>query len=121
MLNKLVLFLKIRKFYKTFGEVLGSNFITKLSDITDDNLYDVMFDINEVRSGYELEYDEDEMTTYLNELYAQVVKFRDKSPLTLNSILFNICNTNKNGFYELRRGTKPIYKLAQWLYKKGVI
>lgn len=118
---KLVLFYKIRKLYNIFGEVLNSNFINKLSDITYDNLGDVLFDINEVRGGYELEYDEDEMTTYLNDLYTQIEKFRDKSPLALNSVLFNICNTKKNGFYELRRGTAPIYKLAQYLYKKGVI
>ena len=36
----------------------------------------------------------------------------------LNKILFHICNTKK---HELRRGTRLIYKLAVWLYKKGVI
>lgn len=78
MMNKVLLYLRVRKFYKTFGEILGSNFITKLSDITYDNLHDVLFDINEIRAEYELEYDEYGMTTYLNRLYAQVVSFLTK-------------------------------------------
>lgn len=117
-MNKILLYIKIRRFYSVYGEVLGSNFINKLSDMTNDNLFDVMFDINEVVEGYGYEDTED-----LEMLYAQIHKFRfhKEYPLTLNTILFNICNKKVNGFHELRRGTKPIYKLAQWLYKKGVI
>lgn len=48
IIKKLHLFFSIKKFYKTFGEVVGSNFITKLSDMTDDNVVSVIFDINEV-------------------------------------------------------------------------
>jgi hypothetical protein len=92
---KLVLFFKIHKFYNTFGEVVGSNFITKLSDMTVDNLFDVMFDINEVVEGYDHEDTED-----LEMLYAQIHEFR---------------------YHEFRKGTAPIYKLAQYLYKKGGI
>lgn len=48
MLTKIILFYQIRKFYNIFGEEVGENFITKLSDVTNDNLNDVLFDINEV-------------------------------------------------------------------------
>ena len=118
-MNKLLLYIKIRKFYNIFGSVVGANFITKLSDMSVCDVYDVLFDINEALEGYDDEADE--MTIWLNKLQCQILDYCDKEPLTLNSILFNICNTKKNGFYELRRGTKPIYAFAQWLYKKGVI
>lgn len=73
-MNKILLYIKIRKFYKDFRYYVGKPFITKLSDMTSNNLYDVLFDIDEVRNGYELEYDEDEMMVYLNKLYAQITK-----------------------------------------------
>jgi hypothetical protein len=111
MLNKLILFIQIKQFYKVFGEIVGSNFITELSDITHDNLYDVMFDINEVLDTYG--YDD----VWLTKLFNRVAKFSDHS---FNDLLFNICNKKVHGFYELRPYTKPVYKLAQWLYKKGV-
>lgn len=53
IIKKLQLYFSIKKFYKIFGEEVGSNFITKLSDITDDNLFSVGFDINEVLQGYQ--------------------------------------------------------------------
>lgn len=117
-MNKILLYFKIRKFYNIFGEVVGENFITKLSDMTADNVWDVLFDINEV-----LDEETDDMNIWLKKLYAQIheLHYHLTYPLDLNIILFNICNKKVNGFYELRRGTKPIYKLAQWLYKKGVI
>ena len=49
MLTKIRLFIQIRKFYKLFGSEVGESFITKLSDMTTDNVYDVLFDINEIR------------------------------------------------------------------------
>ena len=48
MLNKIILFFSIKKFYKTFADIVGANFITKLSDMTTDNVVSVTFDINEV-------------------------------------------------------------------------
>ena len=48
LIKKLHLFFSIKKFYKTYGDIVGSNFITKLSDMTDDNVMSVTFDINEV-------------------------------------------------------------------------
>lgn len=39
----------------------------------------------------------------------------------LNKILFHICNKKVDGFYTARPHTELIYKLAYWLYKKGVI
>lgn len=113
MLTKIRLFHQIQKFYQIFGEEIGTSFITKLSDMTTDNVHDVLFDISEIREVS----DED---PWLDNLQNQVIKFCYKSPITINTILFNICNTKKHGFYELRRGTKPIYKFAQWLYKKGI-
>ena len=53
MLTKIILFFQIRKFYYIFGEEIGDNFITKLSDMTDDNVMSVVFDINEVLEAYE--------------------------------------------------------------------
>lgn len=115
-MNKILLYIKIRKFYNTFGEVLNSHFITKLSDMTADNLQDVLFDIQEVLGAYD---DETEpMTIWLRALFAQIHKFHYhlEFPLTLNTILFNICNKKVNGFHERR----PHTELIQWLYKKGV-
>ena len=48
MLIKIILFFQLKAFYKTFADVVGSNFITKLSDMTTDNVVSVTFDINEV-------------------------------------------------------------------------
>lgn len=47
-MKKLLLYFSIKKFYKTFADVVGPNFITKLSDMTTDNVMSVTFDINEV-------------------------------------------------------------------------
>lgn len=51
-MRKLILFFSIKKFYKLFAEEVGSNFITKFSDMTIDNVMSVIFDINEVLEGY---------------------------------------------------------------------
>ena len=113
-MKKLHLYFSIKKFYKTFSDIVGANFITKLSDMTTDNVYSVLFDINEVLDDYD-----DEMTAWLKKLQHQIYNYCEPS-IDLNKILFHICNTKKNGFYELRKGTMPIYKFAVWLYKKGV-
>jgi hypothetical protein len=52
-MNKILLYIKIRKFYKLFAEEVGANFITKLSDMTTDNVMSVTFDINEILETYE--------------------------------------------------------------------
>ena len=53
MLIKIILFFQIKKFYKTFAEEVGSNFITKFADMTTNNVMSVIFDINEVLPSYE--------------------------------------------------------------------
>lgn len=84
MLTKIKLYYQIRKFYKMFGTELGSNFITKLSDITNDNLFDVLFDINEVLDAnancfYEEAYAID---VWLNKLQSQITDFRNGKDTT---------------------------------------
>lgn len=49
---KFILFFQIRKFYNIFAEEVGSNFITKFSDMTTDNVMSVIFDINEIFEAY---------------------------------------------------------------------
>jgi hypothetical protein len=113
---QIILKYQINKFYHIFWEVLDYDCEFKVHNLGYNDLTDVLFDIHEILDGYD--YDEtDDIVIWLDKLYDQIIKFRDKEPLTLNSILFHICNS-KNG---LRKGTQPIYKLAQWLYKKGVI
>lgn len=76
MLTKIKLYYKINKFYDIFGEYIGSNFINKLSDITKDNLYDVLFDLNEVLTVYE--EDPNSMTVWLKTLYTQIINFCER-------------------------------------------
>jgi hypothetical protein len=71
MLTKIRLFMQIRKFYKIFGSEVGASFITKLSDMTTDNVYDVLFDINEIR-----EVSDDD--AWLDQLQNQLFHFCDK-------------------------------------------
>ena len=87
MLTKIKLFYQIRKFYKIYGTELGSNFINTLSDITNNNLHDVLFDINEVlkanstcffREAYELD-------VWLNKLKAQIKAYRCRKPMQIVS------------------------------------
>ena len=73
MFKKIILFYQVRKFYKIFGEEVGDNFITKLSDITNNNLNDVLFDINEVY--YE---DANPMTAWLDRLRAKIYNYIEK-------------------------------------------
>lgn len=72
MFKKIRLFYQIRKFYKIFGTVVGQNFITKLSDMTVDNVHDVFFDLNEVIDDYD-----DEMTDWLCKFRNQILDYCD--------------------------------------------
>ena len=85
MLTKIKLYYQIREFYNIFGKYLGSNFINNLSDITKDNLYDVLFDLNEVLEGYE--GCTDPMTTWLNNLYTTILNYCDRKPNTKKIII----------------------------------
>ena len=82
MLNKIKLFCQIRKFYNIFGEYVGENFITKLSEMTNDNVHDVLFDINEV-----LEDDHDDMTLWLKKLRRNIRRYNEPKPLTLVDVI----------------------------------
>ena len=70
MLTKLILFCQIKRFYNIFGDVIGERFIANLSEMTNDNLYDVLFDLNEALEMY----DEvaDSMCTWLEKLYCKI-------------------------------------------------
>ena len=71
MLKRIALFVQIKKFYKLFGAKVGSSFITKLTDMTADNVHDVIFDVDQIYD----EYDEYEMTVWLYELRRKVINF----------------------------------------------
>lgn len=73
MLTKIRLFYQIRKFYQIFGSVVGGNFINKLSDMTAENVHDVLFDINEVADDYD-----NDMTAWLCKLQHQILDYCDK-------------------------------------------
>lgn len=87
MLTKIKLYYRIRHFYSIFGKYLGSNFINNLSDITTDNLYDVLFDLNEILEGYE--GCTDPMTTWLNNLYTMILNYCDRK-LDIKKIIITI-------------------------------
>lgn len=77
MLTKIKLFFKIRKFYKIYGD---ENFITSISDVTADNLHDVLFDINEALQAnaycfYEEAY---EMDAWFKKLQDQINDYCDR-------------------------------------------
>lgn len=73
-MKNLLLYIRIRKFYKIYGDILGSDFINKLSDMTYDNLYDVLFDLNEILEGYD-----DHTEHWLYKLYARIERELCKS------------------------------------------
>ena len=80
MYTKIRLFHQIRKFYLMFGSVVGVNFITKLSDMTADNVHDVLFDINEVLNDFH--YDDTYGTSaWLIKLEHQILDYCDKSSI----------------------------------------
>ena len=73
MLNKLLLFLRIKRFYNIFGSEIGTSHITKFSEMTVDNVRDVIFDINEVL----LDDPDDENTTWLYTLKFKIINYCD--------------------------------------------
>lgn len=79
MLNKIKLYIKIKKFYRTYGSELGPSFIDSLADITNNNLYDVQFDINDVLEAYKDCFYEEayEINAELNKLNIQIQNFRE--------------------------------------------
>ena len=79
-MSKIKLYFSIKKFYNTFAEEVGSNFITKLSDMTDDNVMSVIFDINEVLEANANCFCEEvyEMDAWLNKLQSQIVGYCEK-------------------------------------------
>ena len=87
MLNKIKLFYKIRKFYNIFGDEVGNSFITKLSEMTTDNLNDVLFDLNEALNGYD--YDDNEMVFWLKDLRRDIRDYCETKP----SMLITVCAT----------------------------
>ena len=76
MLNKIHLFHKIQKFYKIFGM---TNFIHRPSDMTSDNLFDVMYDINEVLDESKYIFNEEtyEQDVWLNKLLGDIETMRE--------------------------------------------
>ena len=85
MLNKIKLFYKIRKFYKIFGSEIGANFITKLSEMTKENVNDVIFDINEALEGYDDH--KDEMAKWLRRLRRSIKNYREPRHITAGDIV----------------------------------
>lgn len=78
MLTKIRLFHEIREFYKIFFAD-EKPFITKLSDITNDNLCDVLFDIHEVLYANQFLGEKgDEVDIWLNKLDKKIRKFCNK-------------------------------------------
>lgn len=74
-MQKIILFFQIKKFYKLFGDEVGNSFINKFSDMTADNVHDVIFDVDQICGDYELEYDEYDMTSWLYALRRKVINF----------------------------------------------
>lgn len=77
MLNKLILVNRINKFYDIFGEVLNYYCKLTINTINYDTLTDVLFDINEILSGYDSD-ETDEMYIWLESLESQINNFSDK-------------------------------------------
>lgn len=78
MYRKVQLFKRINKFYSIFGSEVGESFIHSLSDMTNDNLYDVLFDINEAIKAQEWGFyqDTNKHTKWLKALYNDIVEYR---------------------------------------------
>ena len=78
MLTKIKLFNKINRFYSIFHTEVGDNFIHSLFDMTNDNLYDVLFDINEAIKAQEWGFyqDTNKHTAWLKSLYHDIEEYR---------------------------------------------
>lgn len=83
MFTKIRLYLQIRKFYKLFGSEVGESFITKLSDMTTDNVYDVLFDINEIREVSDND-------AWLDQLQNKLMHFCSDSPKLLSTHTYSL-------------------------------
>lgn len=86
MYNKIKLFINIRRFYEIFGEELGANPCAKWSDMTNDNLHDVLYDLNEALVGYE-SYEHLPMYAWLTKLDHEIRTYRETKPSPISSIL----------------------------------
>lgn len=86
MLTKIKLFYQIKKFYKIYGE---DNFINSLSDMTSDNLYDVLFDINEALEANSTCFCSEayDLDIWLNNLYDNIESFRNAKSKVLTNLL----------------------------------
>lgn len=89
MFAKIKLFCQIRQFYNIFGEYVGENFITKLSEMTKDNVNDVIFDINEALEMYDDH--RDDMARWLRKLIRSIRSYHEPKPLKLSDIFCTIC------------------------------
>lgn len=86
MLTKIKLFYQIKKFYKIYGE---DNFINSLSDMTSDNLYDVLFDINEALEANSTCFCSEayDLDIWLNNLYDSIESFRNAKSKVLTNLI----------------------------------
>lgn len=87
MFKKIRLFHQIRKFYKAFFSE-DEAFIHKLSDMTTNNVYDVIFDINEVldANSYGFYEEGNEVDDWLTELREKIYNFcepKTKHPIAI--------------------------------------
>lgn len=104
MFKKINLFYQIRKFYSIYGSEVGRNFIKHLSDMTADNVHDVLFDLNEVLDAYEYGcYEEDEMYIWLGKLRKQILTFRERNTVAITVLVIAIVALAIVGGYHMGR------------------
>ena len=104
MFKKINLFYQIRKFYSIYGSEVGRNFIKHLSDMTADNVHDVLFDLNEVLEAYEYGgYEEDEMYIWLGKLRKQILTFRERNTVAITVLVIAIVALAIVGGYHMGR------------------
>ena len=104
MFKKINLFHQICKFYSIYGSEVGRNFIKHLSDMTADNIHDVLFDLNEVLDAYEYGcYEEDEMYIWLGKLRKQILTFRERNTVAITVLVIAIVALAIVGGYHMGR------------------
>ena len=104
MFKKINLFCQIRKFYSIYGSEVGGNFIKHLSDMTADNVHDVLFDLNEVLDTYEYRcYEEDEMYIWLGKLRKQIITFRERNTVAITVLVIAVVALAIVGGYHMGR------------------